>query len=114
MKEINGLKFDVTLRVLYKVKEAQGHKTLNETYKYLGEINENLDLVIDVMLISYNIANKTSLTEDEFHEILSEKHIGFLKLGVIYGELLDTLLMDGLTDEERKNIMTQAEKLNMK
>ncbi len=111
MKEINGLKFDVTLRVLYKIKEAKGHKTLNETYKYVGD-QENLDAIIDVMLVSYNIANKTDLNEDQFQELLAEKHIGFLKLGVVYGELLETLLMDGLTEEERKNMMTQAEKMN--
>lgn len=113
MKEIQGLKFDVTLRVLYKVKELKGHKTINETYKYIGD-KDNLDAIIDVMLASYNIANGANLSEDQFQEVLAKNHIGFLKLGVVYGELLETLLMDGLTDDERKNLLTQAEKVNLK
>ena len=111
MKTFNNLNFDTSLRVLYKVKEKKGHKTLNETYAYVGN-KQDVDAMLDVALISYNIANKTELTEDQFHEVLAEKGIGFIKIIQVFGEVIDAILFDGTTEEERKNLIALVEKQN--
>ena len=111
MKTFNNLNFDTSLRVLYKVKEKKGHKTLNETYAYVGN-KEDFDAMLDTALVSYNIANKTELTEDEFQEKLSESGIGLIKIVQIFGEVIDAIMFDGTTEEERKNILALVEKQN--
>ena len=51
MKTINNINFDTTIRVLFKIKEKKGHKTLQETYKYLNDPNMEIDNVLDIVLI---------------------------------------------------------------
>ena len=111
MKTINNLNFDTSLRVLYKVKEKKGHKTLNETYAYVGN-KQDFDAMLDTALISYNLANDTNLNDDEFQKILGEQHIGLIKIVQIFGEVIDAIMFDGTTDEERKNILALVEKQN--
>jgi|LSQX01.1.fsa_nt_gb hypothetical protein len=110
MKTINNINFDTTIRVLFKIKEKKGHKTLQETYKYLSNPEIEIDNVLDVILISYNIANKDKpLSEEELQELFAENKIGFAKLSLIYKEIIEDVMFDGMTEEERKNLMTQAE-----
>lgn len=113
MKTINNLNFDTSIRVLFKVKEAKGHKTLNETYAYVGN-KEDIDAMITVALISYNLANNTQLNEDQFQEILAKEGIGLIKMITIFGEVIEAIMFDGTTDEERKNIMALVEKQSKK
>lgn len=108
MKEFNGLKFDTSIRVLYKVKELKGHKTLNETYAYVGN-QEDVDAMLTVARVSYNIANNTNLTEDEFQVLLSDNKIGLIKSIQIFGEVVESLMFDGTSEEDRKKVMALAE-----
>lgn len=112
MKTIMNINFDDTIRVLYKIKEKKGHKTLQETYKYLSDPNLEIDNILDVVLISYNIAHKDSpLSEEELQDLFAENKIGFAKISFIYKEIIESIMFDGLSDEERKNLETQAEKM---
>ena len=109
MKTINNINFDTTIRVLFKIKEKKGHKTLQETYKYLSDPNMEIDNVLDVVLISYNIANKDkTLTEEELQDLFAEHKIGFAKISLIFKEIIEDVMFDGTTEEERKNLMAQA------
>lgn len=109
MKTINNMKFDTSIRVLYTLKEKKGHKTLQETYAYVGD-KENLDHMIDVTLTSYNLANGVELDDKKFQDVLAANDIGIIKMISIFGEIVEALLFDGTTDEERKNILTLVEK----
>ena len=76
--------------MLYKIKEKKGHKTLQETYKYLSDPNLEIDNILDVTLISYNIANKDkTLTEEELQDLFAEHKIGFEKISLIFKEIID-------------------------
>lgn len=108
MKTFNTLNFDTSIRVLFKVKELKGHKTLNETYAYVGN-KEDVDAMINVAHISYNIANHTQLSEEQFQEVLAEKSIGLIKMIKIFGEVVEAIMFDGTTEEERKNIAALVE-----
>lgn len=109
MKTINNINFDTTIRVLFKIKEKKGHKTLQETYKYLGNPEMEIDNILDVILISYNIANKDKpLSEDELQELFASNNIGFGKISLIYKEVIEAIMFDGMTEEERKNLIAQT------
>lgn len=108
MKTFNTLNFDTSIRVLFKIKELKGHKTLNETYAYVGN-KEDVDAMINVARISYNIANHTQLSEEQFQEVLAEKGIGLIKMIKIFGEVIEAIMFDGTTEEERKNIAALVE-----
>ena len=109
MKEINGMKFDTSIRVLFTVKEKKGHKTLQETYAYVGD-KDNMDHMIDILLISYNLANDIELDEKGFQGILANNGIGIIKMITIFGQVVEDLMFDGTSEDERKNIMALAEK----
>lgn len=112
MKTINKINFDTTIRVLFKIKEKKGHKTLQETYKFLSDPNMEIDNILDVILISYNIANKDKpLSEEELQEMFAENKIGFAKISLIYKEIIEDVMFDGMTEEERKNLMAQTDTL---
>lgn len=112
MKTINNMNFDTTIRVLFKIKEKKGHKTLQETYKFLSDPNLEIDTILDIVLISYNIANKDKpLSENELQELFASNEIGFAKISLIFKEIIESILFDGTTEEERKNLTTQAENM---
>lgn len=112
MKTIMNINFDDTIRVLYKIKEKRGHKTLQETYKFLGDPNIEIDNILDVILISYNIAHKGNpLDEEGLQDLFAENKIGFAKISLIYKEIIEAIMFDGLSEDERKNLETQAAQL---
>lgn len=108
MKTINNMKFDTSIRVLFEIKEQKGHKTLQETYTYVGD-KDNLDNMPEILLISYNLANDTVLTPKEFQKVLAENNVGIIKMISIFGEVVEDLMFDGTTEEERKKVMALAE-----
>ena len=115
MKTIANINFDDTIRVLYKIKEQKGHKTLQETYKYLGDPNLEIDGILSTISISYNLAHKDApLDEEGLQELFAERQIGIAKIAFIYKELIESIMFDGTTEEERKNMMAQAEKMSKK
>lgn len=112
MKTIMNINFDDTIRVLYKIKEQMGHRTLQDTYKYLSDPEMEIDSVLNVVLISYNIAHKGNpLDEEGLQDLFAENKIGFAKISFIYKEILEAIMFDGLSDDERKNLETQAAKM---
>lgn len=108
MKTINNMKFDTSIRVLFTIKEKKGHKTLQETYAYVGD-KENMDNMVDILLISYNLANDTNLTDKEFQKVLADNGVGIIKMISIFGEVVEDLMFDGTSEEERKKVMALAE-----
>lgn len=115
METINNIKFDTSIRVLFKIKEAKGHKTLQETYKFLGNPEIEIDTILDVIKISYGIANKDDNVDDEkMQEVLAINGVGFGKIAMIYQKIIEKIMFDGLTEEERKNMIAQAEKAQKK
>lgn len=115
MKTINNINFDTSIRVLFKIKEKQGHRTLQETYKYLGNPDMEIDSILDVVLASYNIANKERpLDEEGLQDLFAEHSIGFAKISFIYKDIIEAVMYDGMTDEERKNLEAQAAELMKK
>lgn len=112
MKTIMNINFDTTIRVLFKIKERKGHKSLQETYRYLSNPEMEIDNILDVILISYNIANKDKpLSDEELQDLFAENKIGFAKISFIYKEIIESVMFDGLSEDERKNLETQAEKM---
>lgn len=109
MITINGINFDNTIRTLYHLKTAKGHKSLKETYAYMA--TEDIDVILDILLISFNTAHKDAPVNLEgLMDVFAENGIGFVKIATIYQQVSESLLLDGLSDEERKNLMAQASK----
>ena len=111
MKTISNMKFDTSIRVLFEIKEKKGHRTLQETYNYLGQ-KDNMDQMMDVLLISYNLANDTTLDEKGLQKVFAENNVGIIKMISIFGEVVEQLMFDGTTEEERKKVMALAENQN--
>ena len=107
MVEIKGLRFDTSIGVLFALKEARGHTTLQETCAAIGR--SNIDNMLEVLCISHAKAEKQALTQDEFLEKLGAHGIGFLKVSSIFSEVTQKLLFDGMSTEEVEN----AKKLAM-
>lgn len=112
MVEFDSLKFDDTLNLLYGIKCARGHKTLNETYESLQKTD--IDSILDVLRISYNLANSTSFSTEEFVLEMSKKNIGFVKLTNIFSQLIQSLMFSGLSKEEEEASKKQLANLTNK
>lgn len=105
MVQFGDLKFSTSLGVMYALKQKYNHTKLNDTYKMLSDSKE-IDSIIEILNISYNKANGTNLSEDEFTAILEKENIGFLKLGDIFTQVIEGMMFNGLSPEEvaaRKN-----------
>lgn len=104
---INELNFSDSLGVMYALKESKGLKSIQETYKMLEETD--MDLMIEVLRISYNRAHKNNEVDNEhFVDILSENNIGFMKIYDAFSKVTEALLFSGMSPEEiteRKNLL---------
>lgn len=98
MVEVNGLKFETSIGVLFALKEMRGHKTLQETYASVS--NSGIDNVIEVMHVCYKKGMNSTCTFEEFIDIIAKHDLGFIKLTRLYTEVLERLMYDGLTKEE--------------
>lgn len=110
MVSIKDVEFATSIGVLFKLKNMHNLKTLQETYKLL-ETGE-MDAMIEILRIAYNVQNKTNLDEDQFLEFVGEKNLGFMLLADIFQKVVECLMFDGLTPEqvaERKKFLGQAE-----
>ena len=105
MVQFGDLKFSTSLGVMYALKQKYNHTKLNDTYKMLSDSRE-IDSIVEILNISYNKANGTNLSEDEFTAVLEKENIGFLKLGDIFTQVIEGIMFNGLSPEEvaaRKN-----------
>ena len=73
-------------------------KTLQETYQLLEQTD--IDLIFEVLCISYNKANKVNMSQDEFAEFLADNNIGFVKMTSIFKDIVEDLMFNGMTPEE--------------
>ena len=113
MLKIKNIEFNDTIAVLYQIKNSKGHKTLNETYKYLS--SESLDTMLDVVLISYNLQHKDNPVDEEgLGQVLGENGIGMVKLGLIYTQIVEKLMFDGMSDQEIADLKNKAANLKKK
>lgn len=111
MVQINNLKFSTNFGVLYEIKNMRSHKTVNETFKSLE--SDDIDNIVDVMRVAYNRENKVNLNNDEFVVLLDQNGLGFIKLAEAYGKLVESIMFNGLSEEEikaRKNAMANLKK----
>ena len=98
MVQVNGMEFATNIGVLFALKEAKGYKTIQETYKLLE--NSNIDVMIDVLRVSYNKHNKVNLTIEQFVQELENKGIGFFAIADVFQKVIEALMFDGLSPEE--------------
>lgn len=106
MINVNGLNFATNLGVLYDIKEKHGYKTLQETYGLLEKTD--VDVLIEVLNISYNRANNCNLDSNSFAVLLDEKEIGFVKLTGIFQRVIEAIMFNGMSEEEiaaQKNLV---------
>lgn len=111
MVQLDNLKFSTSFGVLYDLKNAKGHKTINETYKALE--SDEIDNILEVMCISYNRANKLNISINDFTEILDEHNLGFVKIAEGYAKLVEAIMFNGMSPEEvaeRKNFLMNLKK----
>ena len=103
MVYINEIEFCDTIKVLFKLKEKKGHRTLQDTLKYLD--TDDIEVMLDVLLVSYNAAHPNEqLNDDQLGDLLGEHNIGLGKLGFIYAEIVEKLTMSGMTEEETASL----------
>lgn len=103
---MNDIKFATNIGVLFDLKTKKGFRTLQETYKVFE--STEMDNIIEVLCVSYNRANNTSMDIQSFIDLLDSKGVGFLKIAEIYKELVEAIMFSGMTPEEieeRKNLM---------
>ena len=107
MVNVNNVQFADSLGVMYALKEEKGLKTIQETYKMLEETD--MDLMIEVLRISYNKAHKNNEVDlEHFVDMLSENGIGFMKIYDAFSTVTEALLFSGMSPEEiteRKNLL---------
>lgn len=106
MVEVNGLKFSTSIAVLFALREAGGHKTLQETYTRLSR--SDMDGMVEVVRISYEKGAGKKLTIEEFLEELGNYGIGYVKLSKVYAQIVEKLMCDGMTPEEIDEVKKQA------
>lgn len=99
MVTVNGLNYATSIGVLFALKEAHGYKTLQETYKLFN--NADIDVVVEILNISYNKANDTKMSVDDFVNFLGAKGIGFIAITDIFQEVVEGIMFDGLTPEQK-------------
>ena len=107
MVQFSNLQFSTSLGVMYELKQKYNHSKLTETYKLL-ENAQDLDLVIEILNISYNKANNAKLNENEFTDLLDQNSIGFIKLTELFTKVVEGIMFNGMSPEEveqRKNLM---------
>lgn len=110
MLRVKDIEFSDTIKVLFRIKQARGHKTVQDTIKYLQ--TEDMDVMFDVILESYNAAHPgAELNDDQLGDLLAEKGIGIAKIAMMYSEIVEKLTLSGLTDEETENLKKQVENL---
>ena len=98
MVKVGNMEFASSIGVLYALKEANGCKTLQETYKLFE--SADMDAMIEILRVSYNKQNKVNLTTDQFINKLEEEGIGFLYVADIFQKVVEALMYDGLTPEQ--------------
>lgn len=112
MVEINDLKLDTSIGTLYALRNARGHKTLQETYHYLT--HADMDVMMDVLRIAHNKATNKEYSYDEFIDLLSQKSIGFIRITKLFAEFVEHFMYSGLSPEEiadaKKLAETQSKK----
>lgn len=105
MVEVNGLKFATSIGVVYALKEARGHETLQQTYGSLE--NTSMDAILEVLRASCEKGQKKSMSEDEFLCLIEEHSLGYVKLSSIYSQVVEGLMYDGMSEKE----IAEAKKL---
>ncbi len=98
MVEINNMQFASSIGVLYTLKEARGHKTLQETYSVFE--NADIDTIVEILRVAYNRQNNSSLNEEQFFSMLEKNKVGFIQLAEIFQQVVEQIMYDGLTPEE--------------
>lgn len=110
MINVNNIEFSDSLKVLYRIKQKRNHKTLQDTLKYLD--TEDIEVMLDVVLESYNVAHPNAEVNDEtMGDILAEHNIGLAKLAMVYAKVVEKLTFSGMTDEEIANLKNQIASL---
>lgn len=110
MVKVCDMEFATSIGVLFKIKELNGCKTLQETYKVLE--TTDIDKMLEILRISYNLQNRTVLDTDDFYALVGQKQVGFLLLADIFQQVTEGLLFDGLTPEQieaKKKLMKSLE-----
>ena len=106
MVEISGLKFKTSIGVLFALKEARGHKTLQETYA--GIAKSDMENILDVMRVCYEQGENKRCSLEEFVQVLEDHELGFVKLTRVFSSIIEKLMYNGLSDAEVEEAKKQA------
>lgn len=98
MVEIKDMKFDTSIAVLYKIRAAKGHTTVQETYSFLSKAD--IDTMLEVLRIAYNTAENKNVTFDEFLTIIAVNGFGFIFVTQLFSDWLEKLMFSGLSAED--------------
>ena len=110
MINVNNIQFSDSLKVLYRIKQKRNHKTLQETLKYLD--TEDIEVMLDVILESYNVAHPgEELNDETLGDLLGENNIGLAKLATVYAQIVEKLTFSGMTPEEIASLKNQLANL---
>ena len=107
MVEVNGLKFETSIGVLFALKEARGHKTLQETCA--AAANSNIDNVLDVLHKCYEKGQESSCSLEDFLSATEKAGLGLVKLTSVFSDVLEKMMYSGLSETE----VEDAKKLAM-
>ena len=109
MVQVNEINYATSIGVLFALKEMHGFKTLQETYKLFE--NADIDVVIEVLTVAYNKQNGTNMSVNDFVNFLGEKGIGFLAMTDVFQTVVEAIMFDGLTPEQKalkKKMMVES------
>lgn len=105
----NNLKFDTGIGFLYKLKSERKHTTVQETINALQD--SSVDNMIDVIRVSYCKGMNVEMSNDQFIQFISDNNFGIFFLTSIYTEIVEAVMFDGLSEQERKARKNELEKL---
>ena len=111
MVEVNGLKFETSIGVLFALKEVRGHKTLQETYRSVAA--SDIDNILEVLRVCCEKGENKRLSQDDFLCTIKEHNLGFIKLTGVFGQVIEKMLYSGMTEaeiaESKKQLMARMQ-----
>ena len=108
MVEIKNIHFATSIAVLFALKEARGHKTLQETYADIGRMTSFEDM-LEFLRISYEKGENKKVDSEEFIELIAVSGIGFLKVTTIFNQVIEGILYGGMSQEEVESSKKQLQ-----
>ena len=102
MVEVKNMHFATSIAVLFALKEARGHTTLQETYSSIGKITD-FEGMLELLRICYEKGEGKKVSFEEFIDILAQSGVGFVKVTTIFNQVVEGILYSGMSNDEVEN-----------